>query len=202
MSKMSGVRWIGLVWAGFIILSALALWVMYPSYQVQHHRKEALRLLKEGQTEQAILQLEEHARLQPTSEKWLVKLGRAYLDSEPMQPQKALEQFQAALALKDTLDLALELGICWSEVGETQKAEAIFAENFLPGAPNSTATEPAVNYYLGRKTFEQGHYRKAAHYFQAASADPRWDARAEPYRQKIAEIILKSKYPENHLPGG
>jgi tetratricopeptide (TPR) repeat protein len=147
-------------------------------------------LLKAGQTEAAIPELQEMIQLQPASAQWHAKLGQAYLDSEPMEPRKALDQFMTALDLDDNLDLTLELAICWSELGDSDKADRIFNAGLLPEDPEALASEPAVNYYLGRKAFDAEEYQKASQYFQAAAADPRWDARSEPYRQKIAKIVL------------
>jgi cytochrome c-type biogenesis protein CcmH/NrfG len=79
------------------------------------------------------------------------------------------------------------MGICWSELHDDKKAAEYFSK-VLAQKPDS----PAANYYLGVQHFDARQYREAAHCFQAAAADEKWDRKAEPYRLKLKEIVLKA----------
>ena len=60
---------------------------------------------------------------------------------------------------------------------------------------NERPESPAANYYLGVQYFKARQYHEAAHCFQAAAAEERWDKKAEPYRRKLADIVLTAPLP-------
>lgn len=177
--------------AGSILAAGLVGMAMLPGYILQSHIAKADRALADHAFDAAIPHLKFLVEKYPLAWMRWKQLGDAYLQSAKPDPQAALGAYErgrdAVAKSKAQVNLNEELGICWSELGDDKKASEYFSK-VLSDKPES----PATNYYLGIQFFEAKQYRESARCFQASAADPRWDAKAEPYRRKLAQIVLSA----------
>jgi tetratricopeptide (TPR) repeat protein len=112
-----------------------------------------------------------------------LNLGWCYLETD--QPEKALDLINALHEHFPGYDLDARLGLCYLELDKPGEAQSYFTR-----ALGKNAADPMANYGLGRVQLAQGNPSLAAQFFQAASGDPEWDKRCEPYRKQIAEQVL------------
>lgn len=175
---------------GFLLVGLLILAIMLPGYIFNTHTVAADKALAENDYGAAIPHLKVIVRRYSDAWGRLKQLGDCYMQKKDPDPNEALKYYQEALKNNSELNLDEEIGICYSEMGESKKAIEYFSR-VMETKPES----PAMNYYMGVQNFEAKHYREAARCFQATATDPKWNAKAEPYRKKLAEIVLGQNAP-------
>ena len=175
--------WVAL---GFGMAALLIIGLMWHGYSYGYLSMKANKALAAGQYDAEIPYLERMLARVPSDWQHQRLLGDALMNESHPQPRKALEHYRLALQYNpDLLFMNETLGVCYSELGNQQKANEYFSKLAAEKPDN-----PAMNYYLGVQYFNAKHYREASRCFQAASADPKWDLKAEPYRRQLAQIVL------------
>jgi tetratricopeptide (TPR) repeat protein len=170
----------------FIAALLVSTFVMFHgSYRYSLNEQAWLAADRAGRPGDAIENIQNLIAMSPDGEKWQweTRLGQAYLSRQEWA--KALEVYEKIHAARPAQDLNRPLMVAYFETGNGQQGQ-VFMQRVL----KVNSRDPSAAYYMGRIMFEGGKYLEAARQFRLASADPRWDKRAAPMREKIREAVL------------
>ena len=174
---------------GFLLLSLMTVLYMWSGNRVQAATIAARELMGRQAHEQAVPHLLYLTQRSPRSTTWWIRLGDCYLEMD--QAEVALKHYQHALRLKNDLKIDEKLAVSLHKLGRYDEALEYFIKLL-----NEDPDHAAANYHLGLSLFQAERYQEAAERFQAVAADEKWDRRAEPYRRKLAQIVLGELNPQ------
>ncbi|HOE97193.1 MAG TPA: tetratricopeptide repeat protein [Candidatus Sumerlaeota bacterium] len=181
--------WPWVILGVFAVLSFTMILAMWYGYRIGRFTQKAEALIAAERYAEAVPYLQYIVRKQPHAWMRQRQLAQCYL--EMGQPEEALAHLELVRQYAPNEPLDVEYGIAWRLQGKHEEA----AESFRKALARKPS-DAAAHFYLGLQAQEAGRIAEAATHFQGAAADPKWDRRALPHRQQLADAVLGDVAPK------